>query len=287
MDDATSTSTFTFTSASDSDCEAAAMDWRILLEQANSIRDENAAYTIASLAAEIAEEGIELNINIDQLADVSTEFLLKVLHLRLMEEREERRAVASSPDGVASDQYLMDGAAAAAAAADKEQAAQQYKQNKEKVAYETENKNKKTKRIMSSCSWLGEGLVLLIIMVAFGFGFITTLIPLLSLIRQSDGSGHAEAILPQSVSKSRPQMHHRSNAAAVPHPIFSPTDVGNRRMKSDEAMAPLCLDTPNWKNYLNVGCDSWAAPCGDDFGGEMGLPADHCCKCGGGIKTVS
>ncbi|KAK1734014.1 leucine-rich repeat protein [Skeletonema marinoi] len=296
--------------------DTAAMNRRRLLEQLAIIRslfckessaDDDAATAAArnrNVVEGRAKEGVRL-IN-DQMTAVSTELLLTVMSdmmlLRLLDGLglEEGRAVPSS--NAASDQQLMlmDAVTsekkkkkkrAAAAAAKKKR----YKRNKAAA------KHKKIKLM----SWLGGGLISLIMMIAFGS--ITMLIFPFSLIHQSDGSGEGEAppALPPSASKSLRQKDHRSNydesvssdmdiisplpaVGVVPLSILSPTSVGNRRMKSDEELraSPACLDTPGWTDKSGDGCD-WLfyCPYACTSAGNLGPASEHCCFCEGGSRT--
>eukprot|EP00985_Skeletonema_marinoi_P004626 scaffold2009_cov156-Skeletonema_marinoi.AAC.5 len=238
-----------------------------------------------------AREGVRL-IN-DQMAAVSTELLLTVMSdmmlLRLLDGLglEEGRAVSS--DASSSDeQQLMDFDAAAKkkkrkAAAKKKR----YKRNKAAA------KHKKTKLV----SWLGGGIISVIMMVAFSF--ITTPIVTLSLFQPSDGSGEGKAppALPPSASKSLRQEDLKPDneastspdiiisplAAVVPPPVFAPTAVSNRRMKFDAMRASTCFDTPNWESKSGNGCD--LCHLADSYAGHMGPSTKHCCICGGGSST--
>eukprot|EP00984_Skeletonema_dohrnii_P010979 scaffold4339_cov100-Skeletonema_dohrnii-CCMP3373.AAC.4 len=299
---------------------AAAMNRHSLLEQLAITRSlfckESSADDAATAAARNrnvvegrAREGVRL-IN-DQMAAVSTELLLTVMSdmmlLRLLDGLglEEGRAVPSSD--AASDQQLMmmmmDAATyekkkkrAAASAARKKK---RYKRNKAAAKHE----NKKTKLM----SWLGGGLISLIMMIAFGS--ITMSIFPLSLIHQSDGSGEGKAppALPPSASRPLRRRNLRSNdvesdssdmdiisplpaVGVVPLAIFSPTFVGNRRMKADEMRASLtCLDTPNWEDIYGDGCDfydDYYCSIADEDAGDMGSASVHCCICEGGSHSL-
>ena len=234
----------------------------------------------------------------DQLSAVSTEplliVLLDVLLLRLLDEIEKGRGLLllSSASDAASDQQLMDYDAAAAKKKKKRAAAAaKKKRNKQNKAAA---KHKQINLMSWSWSWLGGGIMSLIMMVEFSS--ITTLIFPLSLIHQSDGSGDGKAppALPPSASRPLRQEDLTSDneastlpniisspvAAVTPPPVFSPTDVAaiNRRMKFDEKSAALfssprspssptmsadpaqsCVDTPGWKDMDNSSCD-WYNP---------------------------
>jgi len=270
------------------------------------------------------KEGVRV-IN-DQMAAVSTELLLTVMSdmmlLRLLDGLglEEGGAVPSS-DASSDQQLMLMDAAATAATAEKEKkkraaaAAKKKRYKRNKAA--AKHKNKKTN--LNLMPWLGGGIISLIMMVAFSS--MTTVVFPLSLIHQSDGSGEGQAspALPPSASKKTlPQKDHRSNdaastspdiisplPAAVLPPVFSPTaasvSASDRRMQagadSDNTANPttVCLDTPNWKNAVDDGCDWYEDEdepgCPEygwqyEFEGEMGLAALNCCYCGGGSHTL-
>eukprot|EP00984_Skeletonema_dohrnii_P028680 scaffold18734_cov115-Skeletonema_dohrnii-CCMP3373.AAC.8 len=132
-----------------------------------------------------------------------------------------------------------------AAAKKKKRAAAKKKRNKRNKAAA---KHEKTKLM----SWLSGGMISVIMMVAFSF--ITTPIVTLSLIQPSDGSGEGNAsALPPSASRyfrqenlnsdneasTSPDIIRSPSAAVVPPPVFAPTDVSNRRMRSDEMSASI------------------------------------------------
>jgi hypothetical protein len=145
----------------------------------------------------------------------------------------------------------------------------------------------------SLMSWLGGGLMSLLLMA---FGSITTFIAL-SLIHQIDGSseGKAPPTLPPSASTSLRQRDLQSSnvastspssasplAAVVQAPIFSPAAV--------TAMAPLssgtCFDTEEWVNIDGFGCEDYeegdypGCPYyGNDLVGTMGPASENCCYC--------
>eukprot|EP00984_Skeletonema_dohrnii_P011075 scaffold4396_cov127-Skeletonema_dohrnii-CCMP3373.AAC.6 len=289
--------------------DAAAMDRRSLPEQLAIIRslfhkessdddDATAAARNRNVVEGRAREGVRL-IN-DQMAAVSTELLLTVMSdmmlLRLLDglRLEEGRAVssdASSPD----EQQVMDDAAAAKK---RKKAAAKKKRNKRNKAAA---KHKKTNLM----SWLSGGIISVIMMVAFSF--ITTPIVTFSLIQPSDGSGEGNAppALPPSASKSLRQEDLKSNneassspadiiisplAAVVPPPVFAPTALSNRRMKSHKMRASTCFDTPNWEDEWGRGCDDHEE-CNDlcrfahITAGDMGPASTHCCICDGGSTT--
>ena len=243
----------------------------------------------AEIIKDILMESMSLNNNDHhQLDAISTDHLLKALLLRLLDEREERQTVVTSSEILATTSANISNAAkkkkrAAAAAAKKKR----YKRNKAAA------KHKKTKIMLS---WLGGGIISVIMMIAFSS--IETLI--------SDGSGDGEAppALPPSASRSLRQRGHRSNIdnaasttspdiisplpAAVP-PIFSPAAVGHLM---NEELSSTCLDTPNWKDKFGEGCDFYyvkdepGCPDTDEYAGEMGPATLNCCHCGGGSQTL-
>jgi len=233
---------------------------------------------------------------------VATQRLLNAQLLHLMNvEREEGQSAMASLGASDQQQQLMD--ADAAAAKEKKRAAaaaakkKRYKRNKAAAKH-------KMTRIMS---WRGGGIIIsLIMMAAFGSYMVVPL----SLIQQIDGSGEGEAppALPPSASRSRSlrqkdlildnvnaesasaNIISTPYAAVVPPPIFSPTFVGNQRMKSDER-ASMCFDTPNWKDLYGDGCDFYegcdpGCPGTDDYAGDMGPATQNCCFCGGGSHTL-
>jgi hypothetical protein len=108
---------------------------------------------------------------------------------------DENKGVVSSS---ASDHQLMDSAAAAKKKADVAAAAAAKKKKKRNKRNKAAAKHKGTK----FRSWLGGGILSLVMMVAFGF--ITTFNVALSLIHRSDGSseGKAPPTLPPSTSTS-------------------------------------------------------------------------------------
>ena len=278
------------------------MKRRILLERLisslmckeGSADREAAADDDRDVVKKIAKE--QMTLTKDQLSAVSTEplliVLLDVLLLRLLDEIEKGQGLLllSSASDAASDQQLMDYDAAAAKKKKKRAAAaakkKRNKQNKAAAMHKQIN--------LMSWSWLGGGIISLIMMVEFSS--ITTLIFPLSLIHQSDGSGDGKAppALPPSASRPLRQEDLTSDneastlpniisspvAAVTPPPVFSPTDVAaiNRRMKFDEKSAALfssprspssptmsadpaqsCVDTPGWKDMDNSSCD-WYNP---------------------------
>ena len=202
---------------------------------------------------EILKDGMALN-NDQLLAATSTDLLLKLLLLRLLDERVGGRAALLSSDGAASDQQLT------AAKKEKKRAAAAAKKKRNK-----RNKAAAKHRKIKLGSWLGGAIISLIMMVA-----LSSIISPFSLIHQSDGSGDGEAppALPPSASRFLRQKDHRSNSdieastppdiisplpAAVP-PIFSPA-ASNRRLKYNELRTSSCLDTRNWKDINDNGCD--------------------------------
>ncbi len=62
-------------------------------------------------------------------------------------------------------------------------------------------------------------------------------------------------------------------------------------ISSNTNTSQTCLDTPNWEGEENFvdSCDFYEPGCPDAifFEGIMGSAAEHCCNCGGGIRTVS
>eukprot|EP00984_Skeletonema_dohrnii_P014355 scaffold6017_cov77-Skeletonema_dohrnii-CCMP3373.AAC.2 len=260
MDVATSTS------------DAASMHRRNLLEQLITIRslmhkngtaaaDDDSRDVIKDLA----KKGITLNK--EQLAALSTEFLLSVLLdlmlLRLLDEGEEGGATVPPAASSSEQQQVMDDAAAAKKRKKAAAKKKRYKRNKAAA-----KRQQKETRLMS---WLGGGIISVIMMVAFSF--ITTPIVTLSLIKPSDGSGEGKAppALPPSVSKSLRQEDIKPNdeastspadiiisplAAVVPPPVFAPTALSNHRMrmKSDEmrestSTAAIDTDHPTSHNH--------------------------------------
>eukprot|EP00984_Skeletonema_dohrnii_P025757 scaffold14940_cov61-Skeletonema_dohrnii-CCMP3373.AAC.1 len=179
---------------------------------------------------DLAKKGKTLNK--EQFAALSTEFLLTVLLDVMLLRLLDGGATASSDQ-----QQLMDDAAAARK---KKRAAAKKKRNKRNKAA-AKQQHKKTKLM----SWLGGGIISVIMMIAFSF--ISTPIVTLSLFQPSDGSGEGKAppALPPSVSKSlhqkdlqpddeasnSPDIIRSPLAVVVPPPIFAPAAVSNRRMK--------------------------------------------------------
>eukprot|EP00984_Skeletonema_dohrnii_P010749 scaffold4227_cov78-Skeletonema_dohrnii-CCMP3373.AAC.1 len=282
MDDATITS------------DTAAMERRNLLEQLMAIRslmpkenDDDSRDVIKDLA----KKGMTLKK--EQLTALSTEFLLTVLLdvmlLRLLDE---------GPAGSSDRQQVVDDAAAAKKKRKAAAKKKRYKRNKAAA----KQQQKETKLM----SWLGGGIISVIMMVAFSF--ISTPIVTLSLFQPSDGSGEGKAppALPPSASKSLRQEDIKSkneastspadiiispSAAIVPPPVFfAPIAVSNRRVKSDEMRASTCFDTPNWKDKLGYGCDIYEEHDGcryaDKYEGDMGSVTNNCCICGGGSHSL-
>ena len=187
--------------------------------------------------------------------------------LRSLDGREQGRVGVSSSS---SDHQLMDGAAASKK---KAAAAKKKKRNRRNKAAAKHNKGTKL------MSWLGGGIISLIMMAAFSS--VTTLIAL-SLIHQSDGSseGKAPPSLPPTTSTSLRQRDLQSSNMALTSPtnksplpvvaqspVFSPAaDAFNndRRMKADETFpSPFPsmyndtpTDTPDWYDYYGYDC-SW------------------------------
>jgi len=165
--------------------------------------------------------------------------------LRSLDGGEQRRVVVSSS---ASDHQLME---SAAAAKKKEKAASVKKKKRNKRNKAAKHKGTKLK------SWLGGGIISLLMMAAFGS---TTTLITHSLVPRSDGSseGKAPPTLPPSTSTSLRQRKLQTSymasmspaslsplAAVVQAPVFSPDTVSNRRRKSaDERALSTCFDTP-------------------------------------------
>eukprot|EP00984_Skeletonema_dohrnii_P021326 scaffold10629_cov77-Skeletonema_dohrnii-CCMP3373.AAC.3 len=301
--------------------DAAAINRHKLLEQLAIIRslfhkessaddDDAATATAAARNRNVVEgrarEGVRL-IN-DQMAAVSTELLLTVMSdmilLRLLDGLglEEGRAVSSDASSSDEQQLMNDDAAAAKkkkAAAKKKRAAAAMKKRYKRNKAAAKQQHEKTKLM----SWLGGGIISVIMMVAFSF--ITTPIVTLSLFQPSDGSGEGKAppALSPSASKSLRQEDLKPNdeastspdiisplAAVVPPPVFAPTAVSNLRMKSDDMRASTCLDTPNWEDINGWGCDYYEewdlCPRADEIEGGIGPATTNCCICGGGSHSL-
>ncbi len=290
--------------------DAAAMDRRLLLEQAIMIRfllRENGGCGSTNRDyddfTDILKEDMALNNHL--LTDVSTDLLTKALLLRLLDEREEGRAMASSSssssEGAESDRHLIDAATAAADNKKKAAAAAARKKRRRKQKQNRRNRAaaKHEKTNLMPMSWLRGGIIILLfMMVAFG-STATTLNSPFSLIRQSDASGEGEArTLPPSASRSLPKKKHAASTspeivsplpAVVPAPIFSPAAVTNHRMNVGKlrSSTTLCFDTYNWKDNYGEGCDfyeSWYEDepgCPDTYSraGLMGPATKHCCFC--------
>ncbi|KAK1733561.1 leucine-rich repeat protein [Skeletonema marinoi] len=285
-----------------SDATAAAMDRRILeqllmmmmvhsLLQKEDDDDDGDALKKMAMECMAANKREQSAVSMAQLLVVA-ERMLDAQLLRLLAGGLEGREVLSSD--AASDQQLMD---ADAAAAKKKRAAAKAAKKKRNKRNKAAAKPKKTKLV----SWLGGGILPLIMMAAFGS--ITTLIAF-SLIHQSDGSSEGEdpPTLPPSASTSLGQRDIQSIISPLPvpvvlavkSPIFSPSDsdVSNPSMKSDDRVVSTCLDTPNWKDKDGYGCDHYEdmyeSGCSgtEKWVGNMGLAIDHCCFCGGGSHTL-
>eukprot|EP00986_Skeletonema_menzelii_P012483 scaffold6896_cov82-Skeletonema_menzelii.AAC.1 len=288
-----------------SDAAAAGMNRRMLLEQLAAIRslmhgedasDDDSSRDVIKEAMMGRKEQVAKNLSTEFLLTV----LLDILLLRLLDEGGEGQATV--PPTVSSNQQrLMDDAAAKKKK--KKAAAKKKRRKRNKAAA----KHKKTKLM----SWLGGGMISLIMMMV-AFSSIATPIFTLSLIHLGDGSGDANAkALPPSASTSLRQRDHGSNNAAstsspgiispltavVPPPIFSPpvdtaavvVSVSSRHMKSDELRTSTCLDTPNWEDKWGYGCDAyernnWCSTA-DNWAGFMGPATENCCYCGGGSHT--
>ena len=278
----------------DATSDAVSMNRRILLDQLMTIR----SLMHKGGADDDMKKGMTLNR--EQLTGLSAEFLLTALLdlflLRLLDEGEEGGA--SVPPMVSSAQQFIDDAAAAKKKKRKKEAAAKKKRNKAAA------KHKKTKLM----SWLGGGIISVIMMIA-SFSFISTPIVTLSLFQPSDGSGEGKAppALPPSASKSLRQEDLKPDneastspdiiisplAAVVPPPVFAPTALSNRRMKFDAMRASACLDTPNWEDVDGFGCDWYrdndeeGCPIhGSLYEGDMGLATKHCCFCDGGSHSL-
>jgi hypothetical protein len=230
---------------------------------------------------------------------VVTQRLLDV-QLRLSDGGEEGQVMVSSS---ASDhQLMMDNAAAT-----KKKAAAAAKKKKRNKRNKATAKHKGGTKFMS---WLGGGggITSHVMMVAaFSSISITTLIFTLSLIHQSDGSreGKAPPALPPSISTSLRQGDLHSSdvasespniissplAAVVPPPVFSPTATAVRNPPTS-ADKTVCVDTPGWEDAAGLGCkfyggDIEGCPITGHYPGNIGTAKEHCCHCGGGIRTVS
>ena len=240
---------------------AAAMDRRILeqlliMMMVQSLQKEDDNNNDGDALKKMAMECMAANkreqsaVSMSQLLAVA-ERMLDAQLLRLLDGGLKGREVL--PSDAASDQQLTD--ADAAAAEKKRVAAKGAKKKRNKAAA----KPKKTRLV----SWLGGGILPLIMMAALGS--ITTLIAF-SLIHSSDGSSEGEdpPTLPPSASTSLGQRDLQSIISPLPvpvvlavkSPIFSPSDsdVSNPSMKSDERAVSTCLDTPNWKDKDGYGC---------------------------------
>jgi len=214
--------------------------------------------------------------------------------LRSLDGIEQGRVGASSSS---SDHQLMDGAAASKK---KAAAAKKKKRNKRNKAAAKHNRGTKL------MSWLGGGIISLIMMAAFSS--VTTLIAL-SLIHQSDGSseGKAPPSLPPTTSTSLRQRDLQSSNMALTSPtsksplpivaqspVFSPAAdafSNDRRMKADETVplsraSSICTDTLDWTAIYGDGCDWWrkydepgCPKYGDEYEGVLGPASDNCCYC--------
>jgi len=289
----------TLTSSGDA---AAAMDRRILeqllmvmmvhsLLQKEGTDDDGDALKKMARECMAANKMEQSGVAMAQLLVVA-ERMLDAQLLRLLDGGLKGREVLSSD--ATSDQQLMD---ADAAVAKKKRAAAKAAKKKRHKRNKAAAKPKKTRLV----SWLGGGIIPLIMVAAFGS--ITTLIAF-SLIRQSDGSSEGEDLptLPPSASTSLGQRDIQSIISPLPvpavlavkSPIFSPSDseVSNPSMKSDDRAVSTCLDTPNWKDKDGYGCDHYEdmyeSGCSgtDKWAGNMGLAINHCCFCGGGRHTL-
>ena len=225
-----------------------------------------------------------------ELAGLSPEVLLiallDVLLLYLLDEGEEGRvAVPPADDNTAVAKKKKKRAAAKK---------KRYKRNKAAA------KHKKTTKLMS---WLGGGIISLIMMVAFRS--IATPIVTLSLVHTSDGSseGKAPPALPPTTSRSLRKRDYRSNSAAptlsdivsplpavAPPPIFSPAAVGGDiNLKSFESPT-LCTDTEGWYNEQGFDCSVYEvvdSPGCPRYGSQaarkgslvQGTASENCCYC--------
>ena len=54
---------------------------------------------------------------------------------------------------------------------------------------------------------------------------------------------------------------------------------------------PMCLDTPNWVDYLGLGCDWYEEYpdiyCNVSWAGDMGHALDNCCACSKSLSSSS
>ncbi|KAK1744106.1 leucine-rich repeat protein [Skeletonema marinoi] len=270
--------------------DAVSMNRRNLMGQLMAIRSSMSKENEDSrdVIKDLAKKGMTLNK--EQMAAVSTEFLLSVLlDVMLIRLLDEGPTMSSDP------QQLMDDAAAAKKKRKRAAKKKRYKRSKAAA-----KQQQKTKLV----SWLGGGIISVIMMVAFSF--ITTPIVTLSLFQPSDGSGEGKAppALPPSASKSLRQEDLKPDneastspdiiisplAAVVPPPVFAPTAVSNRRMKFDAMRASACLDTPNWEDAAGDGCDWYedndACYAADEYAGDFGPATKNCCFCDGGSHSL-
>ena len=238
--------------------------------------------------------------------------------------RDEDVKPSSSDHLVPSEQQLMSvkGAAegdATTAVVKKRRASAKKKRNRKNKAAA---KRRKKTRCMS---WL-RGTEILLRIAIMAFGSIATLIVTFAIIHQSvDGSsegGGATPALPPTASKSllrrnalNPPNQHQpaSTSASVsvvvttpskpPDAIDSPSVRATSQIVSEVSPTPTlsssptksCLDTPNWKGKWGYECDMFerwdhepgCPTLGDWYVGYMGKATEHCCHCGGGIRTVS
>eukprot|EP00985_Skeletonema_marinoi_P021636 scaffold13377_cov117-Skeletonema_marinoi.AAC.7 len=202
-----------------SDATAAAMDRRILeqllmMMMVHSLLqkggdDNNDGDALKKMARECmaANKREQSTLSMAQLL-VVTERMLDAQLLRLLDDGLKGREVLSSD--AASDQQLMD---ADAAAAKKKRAAAKAAKKKRNKRNKAAAKHKKMRTKL--VSWLGGGILPLIMMAAFGS--ITTLIAF-SLIHQSDGSSEGEdpPTLPPSASTSLGQRDIQSIISPLP-----------------------------------------------------------------------
>jgi|SaaInl74LU_5_DNA_1037368.scaffolds.fasta_scaffold16665_2 predicted protein tyrosine phosphatase len=246
---------------------AAAMDRRILeqllmvmmvhsLLQKEGTNDDGDALKKMAREYMAANKREQSTVSMAQLLVVA-ERMLDAQLLRLLDGGLKGREVLSSD--ATSDQQLMD---ADAAAAKKKRAAAKAAKKKRNKRNKAAAKHKKMRTKLMS--WLGGGVIPLIMVAAFGS--ITTLIAF-SLIHSSDGSSEGEDLptLPPSASTSLGQRDIQSIISPLPapvvlavkSPIFSPSDseVSNPSMKSYDRAVSTCLDTPNWKDKDGYGCD--------------------------------
>jgi flagellar basal body-associated protein FliL len=266
-----------------------------LLRKECSLNDD--ARDLKDMVTEFSRRGRDQSVVSKELLEL-TQRLLDV-ELCLLDGGEKSSSAAS-------DQQLMDNAAAAK----KKAAAAVKRKKKRNKRNKAAAKHKGTKRR----SWLGVGIISLIMVMAAASGSIITTLITLSKIHQSDGSseGKAPPTLPPTASTSlrRRDLQLSDNmastspasvspfAAVVQAPVFSPTPSSSPATPSSPTMAAnpteMCFDTPNWKDIFGDGCEGYeendepgCPEYGSLFDGGMGVANDNCCYCGGGILSVS